>query len=182
MTATPAPASRRRSLAPGILLGVLAVLLLLIAAVVFGVSQISARLSSSPTVEIPQPLELDLAAGSYDIYLSDDSIRDMDDPVSAIVCDVTNGAPERVRGADQTLVGSDDNGEELIGGFTASGGPMTVTCDFADGHASSDYFYRVQPSSPPALVAAVVLLVAGLVAGGVSALIIVVTVRARRRG
>jgi hypothetical protein len=86
-----------------------------------------------------------------------------------------------VRGADQTLVGSDDDGDELIGGFSTSGGPTTVTCDFADGHASSDYFYRVQPASPAALVAAVVLLLAGLIAGGAAALIIVFSVRGRRR-
>ena len=181
MTATPAPAARRRSLAPGILLGVLAVLLLIVAAVIFGVSQIGARLNSSPAVEIPQALELDLAAGDYDIYLTGDSIHDISDPVSAIVCLVEGGGMQQeVRGADQNLIGSEESDDELIGGFTATAGPATVTCDFADGHASTDYFYRVQPASPGASIAALVLLVAGLVAGGVAALIIVFRVRARR--
>lgn len=181
MSATPAPTPRRRSIAPGILLGVLSVLLMLIAAVIFGVSQIGARLNSSAASEIPQPLELDLAAGSYDIYLTDDSIRDMNDPVSAIVCDVTSNGPEQqVRGADQNLIGSEDNEDELIGGFTATGGPTTVACDFADGRSSSDYFYRVQPASPAASVAALVLLLTGLVAGGAAALIIVLRLRGRR--
>ena len=181
MTATPAPAARRRSLAPGILLGVLAVLLLIVAAIIFGVSQISARLNSSPAVEVPQALELDLAAGNYDIYLTDDSIRDISDPVSAIVCLVdAGGAQQEVRGADQNLIGSEENDDELIGGFASTGGPATVTCDFADGHASTDYFYRVQPASPSASVAALVLLLVGLVAGGAAALIIVFRVRARR--
>jgi hypothetical protein len=180
MTATPAPTPRRRSIAPGILLGVLAVLLLIIAGVVFGVSQIGARLSSSAEVEIPQPLELDLAAGSYDIYLTDDSIRDMSDPVSAIVCDTSSsGSEQQVRGSDQNFISSEDGGDELIGTFTTAGGPTTVACDFADGHASSDYFYRVQPASS-ASVAAVVLLIAGLAAGGAAALIIVFRLRARR--
>jgi hypothetical protein len=180
MTATPAPAPRRASLAPGILLGVLSVLLLLVAAVVFGVSQISARISSSADIEIPQSLELD-AAGSYDIYLTDDSIRDMNDPVSAIVCTVSSeGLEQQVRGADQNLIGSEDGGDELIGGFTVTGAPTTVTCDFADGRSSSDYFYRVQPASPSASVAALVLLVTGLVAGGAAALVIVMRLRRRR--
>lgn len=180
MTETPAPAPRRRSLAPGILLGVLSVLLLIVAAVIFGVSQIGARLSSSADVEIPQPLELDLAAGSYDIYLTDDSIRDMNDPVSAIVCDTSSsGSEQQVRGSDQNFTSSEDGGDELIGSFTTTGGPTTVACDFADGHASSDYFYRVQPAAS-ASVAAVVLLIAGLAAGGIAALIIVFRLRARR--
>ena len=181
MTATPAPAPRRASLAPGILLGVLGVLLLIAAGVVFGISQISARLSSSAEIEIPQPLELELAAGNYDIYLTDDSIRDMSDPVSAIVCDTSSsGSEQQVRGSDQNLVSAEDGGDELIGGFTTTGGPTTVACDFADGHASSGYFYRVQPASPAAAITALVLLVAGLVAAGAAALLIVFRLRARR--
>jgi hypothetical protein len=182
MTATPAPAARRRSLAPGILLGVLAVLLLITAAIIYGVSQIGARLNSSPAVEIPQALELDLAAGDYDVYLTDDSIRDISDPVAAIVCIVeAGGSQQEVRGSDQNFIGSEENDDELIGGFATPGGPTTVTCDFADGHASTDYFYRVQPASPGVSTAALVLLAAGLVAGGASALIIVFRVRARPR-
>jgi len=181
MTATPVPSPRRRSLAPGILLGVLGVLLLIIAGIIFGISQIGARLSSSPAVEIPESLELDLKAGDYEIYLTDDSIRDISDPVSALVCDVDSGGlAQQVRGSDQTLISSETDGDELIGGFNVTGGPTTVTCDFADGHASTDYFYRVQPSSPAVSVTALVLLLAGLAALGAAALLIVVRVRARR--
>lgn len=175
---TPTPAARRPSLVPGILLAVLGGLLLLAAIVVFAVSQVVGRLASTPAVEMPDVVKFDAAAGAYDIYLTDDSAHDID----AIVCAVSaEGFNAEVRGADQNLISTDEGGgDQLIGSFAVAGGPSTVACEVVDGSSGSS-FYRVQPSSPAALVAAIALLVGGLLAGGAAALVLLLRVNARRR-
>ncbi|MEO5919752.1 MAG: hypothetical protein ABIQ01_01280 [Pseudolysinimonas sp.] len=171
---TPAAAPKRRSLVPGILLGVLAVLLIGVGGVVYGVAALFAPGTYTQIVEIPNPIQDDFEAGRYSILLDDDSVADESDPVSLLVCTIENGGEtQEVKGADLGGFSTETNGDELIGDFTAKAGPTTVTCDFASGRESTDYFYFVQPAAPAAPVATIVLLaLGGILLLGAAALIL----------
>jgi hypothetical protein len=159
---TPAAAPKRRSLVPGILLGVLAVILMGIGGIVYGVSSLFTPGTHTETVEIPNSIEADFEAGRYSIFLDGDSTMDESDPISLLLCSIENGGEtQEVSGADRGGVSVEVGEHEWIGDFTAKSGPTTVTCDFASGRESSDYFYFVQPAAPPAPVATIVLLVLG---------------------
>lgn len=181
---TPAAAPKRRSLVPGILLGVLAVILLGIGGIVYGISAIFTSGTYTETVEIPAAIEGDFEAGTYSIYLSGESTKDESDPISLLVCSVENGGEvQEVNGADRGGVAIEVGENEWIGDFTAEAGPTTVTCDFASGRESSDYFYLVQPASPPAPAAAIVLFVlGGALLLGAAALILRAALSRRRTG
>jgi hypothetical protein len=171
---TPAAAPKRRSLVPGILLGVLALILMGIAGIVYGIAALFAPGTHTDTVEIPTSIEQDFEAGNYSIFLDDDSTIDENDPVSLILCQVENGGEtQEVNGADRGGVSVEVGEDEWIGDFTAQAGPTIVTCDFASGRESSDYFYFVQPAAPAAPVGTVVLLVlGGILLLGAAALIL----------
>jgi hypothetical protein len=171
---TPAAGPKRRSLVPGILLGVLALILMGIAGIVYGVAALFASGTHTDAVEIPTSIEAEFEAGSYSIFLDDDSTIDENDPVSLILCQVENGgATQEVNGADRGGVSVEVGEHEWIGDFTAKAGPTTVTCDFASGRESTDYFYFVQPAAPAAPVGTVVLLaLGGILLLGAAALIL----------
>lgn len=177
---TPA-APRRRSIVPGILLGVLGVILLLIGGAVFAVSSISATFQAGNSTEVTQTFEDEnLAAGGYAIYLTDDIGEPLvSDPVSAITCAVENG------GATQTVVADpfssvEAGSSELIGSFRSTGGAASVTCTWIDGHESTGYTFQVLSSNGPP-VASVVLFILGGVAILGGGLLILLWVMARRR-
>jgi hypothetical protein len=159
---TPAAVPKRRSLVPGILLGVLAVILLGVAGLVYLIASLFVSGTRSPVTEIPNSIEQDFEAGNYSIFLDDDSTIDENDPVSLLLCTVENGGEtQEVSGADRGGVSVEVGEQEWIGDFTAVAGPTTVTCDFANGRDSTDYFYVVQPAAPAAPVPTIVLLVLG---------------------
>lgn len=159
---TPAAARPRRSLAPGILLGVLAVLLLAAGGLVYAISAIFAAGTRPPVVEIPNSIEADFEAGRYSIWLDDDSTSDESDPVSLLLCVIENaGETHEVSGADRGGISLESGGDQWVGDFTVASGPTTVTCDFASGRESTGYFYFVQPAAPGAPVGTVVLLALG---------------------
>ena len=159
---TPAAAPKRRSLVPGILLGVLALILMGIGGIVYGVASLFAAGTHTQPAEIPNSIQAEFDAGRYSIFLDDDSTMDENDPVSLILCAIENGGEtQQVSGADRGGVSVEVGDDEWIGDFTAKAGPTTVTCDFESGRESTDYFYFVQPAAPPAPVATIVLLVLG---------------------
>jgi hypothetical protein len=179
---TPAAAPKRRSLVPGILLGVLALILMGIGGVVYGVSALFAPGTHTETVEIPNSIEAEFEAGTYSIFLDGGSTIDESDPVSLVLCVVENGdKTQEVNGADRGGVSVEVGEHEWIGDFTATSGPTTVTCDFASGRDSSDYFYFVQPATPPAPVGTIVLLALGGVLLLGAAALILRAVASRRR-
>jgi len=180
---TPAAAPKRRSLVPGILLGVLGVLILVIAGVIYAASAIfTTFLPGSPVAQVPQPIGLELDAGSYDIYLSDDTTADTGDAVDSIVCVVENGgSTQEVAGADQAGVSVEVSGNQLIGSFTAAAGATTVTCDFPDGRDGSGYYYMLQPAAPPLPTPVIVMLVLGAVILLGAAALILRAVASRRQ-
>ncbi|MEQ1738024.1 MAG: hypothetical protein ABL886_16670, partial [Rhodoglobus sp.] len=150
MSTAPA-APKRRSLVPGILLGVLAVILLGIGGIVYGIASLFAPGTYTETVEIPNSIQADFDAGAYSIYLDGESTMDESDPISSLLCTVDNGGEtQEVSGGDRGGVSIEVGEHQWIGDFTAKAGPTTVTCDFASGRESSDYFYFVQPAAPPA--------------------------------
>jgi hypothetical protein len=159
---TPPAARPRKSLIPGILLGVLAVLLLGAGGIVYGISAIFASGTHTETVEIPNSIEADFEAGTYSVWLDDDSTSDENDPVSQLVCVIENaGETHEVRGADRGGVSLESGGDEWVGDFSVAAGPTTVTCDFASGRESTGYFYFVAQAAPAAPIGTVVLLVLG---------------------
>lgn len=179
---TPAAAPKRRSLVPGVLLGVLAVILLGIGGIVYGIAALFAPGTYTETVEIPSSIEADFDAGNYSIYLSGDSTMDESDAISLLLCTVENGGgTQEVSGADRGGVSIEVGEHQWIGDFTAKSGPTTVACDFANGRESSDYFYFVQPAAPAAPVASVVLFVLGGVLLLGAAALILRAVFSRRR-
>lgn len=159
---TPPAARPRRSLIPGILLGVLAVLLLAAAGIVYAIAAIFAVGTRTETAEIPTSIEAEFEAGTYSIWLDDDSTIDENDPISQLLCVIENaGETHEVSGADRGGVSLESGGDEWLGDFTVLAGPTTVTCDFASGRESTGYFYFVQPAAPAAPIGTVVLLVLG---------------------
>lgn len=179
---TPAAAPKRRSLVPGILLGVLAVILMGIGGIVYGIFALFVSGTYTQVTEIPNSIEADFDAGRYSIFLDDDSTIDESDPVSLLLCTVENGGEiQEVSGADRGGVSVEVGEQQWIGDFTAQAGPTTVTCDFASGRESTDYFYVVQPAAPPAPVATIVLLVLGGVLLLGAAALILRAVFSRRR-
>jgi hypothetical protein len=159
---TPAAAPKRRSLVPGILLGVLAVILMGVAGIVYLIASLFVSGTYTQPAEIPNSIEQDFEAGNYSIFLDDDSTMDENDPVSLLLCTIENGGEtQEVDGADRGGVSVEVGEDEWIGDFTAESGPTTVTCDFANGRESTDYFYFVQPAAPPAPAGTVVLLIIG---------------------
>lgn len=173
MSPTDGAGARRPSLVPGILLGVLGVLLLVIAAVIYAVGAVISIVSGSALAEMPEPLTLQTQSGAYEIYLSGDSTRDVNDPVSQITCAIeTGGLTQEVSGASLRGISVESSGNELIGGFTAEAGPTTVTCDFTDGHESSNYFYLVQSAAPLPVPVIVLLVLGGIAVLGAGALIL----------
>jgi hypothetical protein len=179
---TPAAAPKRKSLVPGILLGVLAVILMGIGGIVYGIASLFASGTYTETVEIPNSIQAEFDAGRYSIFLDGDSTMDEADPISSLLCTIENGGEtQTVSGADRGGVSVEVGEHEWIGDFTGKSGPTTVTCDFASGRDSSDYFYFVQPAAPPAPVATIVLLVLGGVLLLGAAALILRAVMSRRR-
>jgi hypothetical protein len=179
---SPAAAPKRRSLIPGILLGVLAVILLGIGGIVYGIASLFAPGTYTETVEIPSSIQADFDAGAYSIFLDGDSTMDESDPISLLLCTIENGGEiQEVSGADRGGVSIEVGEHEWVGDFAAKSGPTTVTCDFASGRESSDYFYFVQPATPAAPVAAIVLFVLGGVLLLGAAALILRAVFSRRR-
>lgn len=177
---TPA-APRRKSIVPGILLGVLGVILIAIGGAVFAVSAIAESIGAGNSTEVTQTFESEnLAAGGYAIYLSDDIGEPLvSDPVSAITCAVENG------GASQTVVADpfssvETGASELIGSFRSTGGAASVTCSWIDGHESTGYTFEVLPSNGPP-VASVVLFILGGVAILGGGLLILLRLMSRAR-
>lgn len=178
---TSVPAARRPSIIPGILLGVLALILFAIGGAVALINSVGEALLASEATEIPNTLEADdLAAGGYAIYLTDDiGEPQVSDPVSSITCDVVNG------GTTQTLVTnpfvSEETGSmELIATFSAVAGPASITCSWIDGHDSTGYFFVITPNKGVPVPAIVLFVLGGvvLVLGG---LLILRAVLARQR-
>jgi hypothetical protein len=179
---TPAAAPKRRSLVPGILLGVLAVILMGIAGVVYLIASLFVSGTYTQPTEIPNSIEQDFEAGNYSIFLDDDSTIDENDPVSLLLCTIENGGEtQEVNGADRGGVSVEVGEQEWIGDFTAEAGPTKVTCDFASGRESTDYFYVVQPAAPAAPIGTVVLLVLGGILLLGAAALILRAVASRRR-
>jgi len=177
---TPA-APRRRSIVPGILLGVLGVILLAIGGGIYGVSAIGESLQAGSPTEVTQTFEAEnLAAGGYAIYLTDDLGEPLvSDPVSALTCAVENGGDTQTVVADP-FSSAEVGSSELIGSFRSTGGAASVTCTWIDGHASTGYTFAVLPSSGPP-VAAIVLFILGGVAILGGGLLILLRVMARAR-
>ena len=177
---TAVPVAKRPSIVPGILLGVLALILFAIGGAVTLISSVGEAFLASEATEIPNTLEAeDLTAGGYAIYLTDDlGEPQVSDPVSSITCDVVNG------GTTQTLVTnpfvSQESGTmQLIATFTSVGGPASVTCSWIDGHDSTGYFFVVTPNKGVPVAAIVLFILGGVVLVG-GGLLILRAVLARR--
>jgi hypothetical protein len=163
----------RKSLAPGILLGVLAVLLLGAAGIVYAISAIFSAGTRTETVEVPTSIEAEFEAGTYSIWLDDDSTSDENDPISQLRCVIENaGETHEVSGADRGGVSLESGGDEWVGDFTVVDGPTTVTCDFASGRESTGYFYFVAPAAAAPIGTVVLLVLGGVLLLGAGLLIL----------
>ena len=160
---TPAAAPKRRSLVPGILLGVLAVILMGIGGIVYGIASLFATGTYTRAGRDPELDRGGFRGGEATRSSSTTTARSTRAiPSPCSLCTVENGGEtQEVSGADRGGVSVEVGEHEWIGDFTAQAGPTTVTCDFASGRESTDYFYFVQPAAPPAPVGTVVLLVLG---------------------
>lgn len=166
------PRPRGKFLAGGILLGVLALILLLVAGGIALVGVAAQAMQQSPETEVEQTLQLDLAAGAYSIFLTDEVGEGAPqlNRAQALACEIDNaGTVIRVDGGGQ-LVSTETTFGEHVADFTAVSGPTSVTCGWPGAPHATGHTFVVTPavSMPPATVVLLVLGALALVGSGVN--------------